>query len=127
MNFRHTSYHLARTFLLILGANTRSRSSERPLRNPTQQQVPPTTPKEAFRSPDKSAEGKRRKKSKRRSSKSERTAADLSEADVERRLMKELIAEVIGQSISEVTSEESRNETTVVVSPQLQVSVAVDA
>ena len=107
---------------MILGTNTRSRSSELSFRQATQQ-VPPTTPKEAFRSPDKSAEGKRRKKSKRRSSKSERTAVDLSAADVELRLLKELIAEVIDQSISEVTSEEGRRATTVVLSPQLQVSV----
>ena len=103
---------------------TRSRSTDLSLRNRNStQQLPPTTPKEAFRSPDKSAENKRRKKSK-RSSKSDRIGSmDLREADFERRIMKELIAEVIEQSINEVKSEE-RHHVAVAMSPQLTVAVA---
>ena len=48
---------------------------------------------------------------------------DLREADFERRIMKELIAEVIDQSINEVTNEE-RHHVAVAMSPQLTVAVA---
>ena len=111
--------------ILILDA-TRSRSTDLALRNRTSaQQLPPTTPKDAFRSPEKSAESKRRKKSKRRSSKSERAGPMVQkEADFERRIMKELIAEVIEQSITEVTNEEERHHVAVAMSPQLTVAVA---
>ena len=104
---------------------TRSRSTDLSLRNRNSaQQLPPTTPKEAFRSPDKSAENKRRKRSKRRSSKPDRIGPlGQREADFERRVMKELIAEVIEQSIDEVTSEE-RHHVAVAMSPQLTVAVA---
>ena len=111
--------------IMILDA-TRSRSTDLALRNRTSaQQLPPTTPKDAFRSPEKSAESKRRKKSKRRSSKSERAGPMVQkEADFERRIMKELIAEVIEQSITEVTNEEERHHVAVAMSPQLTVAVA---
>ena len=102
---------------------TRSRSTDLSLRNRNSApQLPPTTPKEAFRSPDKSAENKRRKKSKRKSSKSDRIGSlDLREADFERKIMKELIAEVIEQSMNEVTNEESHN-VALAISPPVAVA-----
>ena len=105
---------------------TRSRSSDLSLRNrKSAQQLPPTTPKDAFRSPEKSAENKRKKKSKRRSSKSDRVGSlDQRDVDFERNIMKELIAEVIEQSINEVTNEEERHHDTMTMSPQLYVAVA---